>query len=146
MLKRIMIFICFFTFSYGDNINDYLVTKKIPDSFITKYEYGKMLYHNPRGISCAKCHAKDAKGMVISRFKHVIKKRTYHCVVESHDITDIGFEKFKAKLDPDIKVKKPKFEKDQVCEKMIYGNTMPKYFLTKDELESIYYYITNKGE
>ena len=143
MIKSILILVLFYVSIFADNVNDYLVTKKIPDSFITKYEYGKMLYHNPRGISCAKCHGDDAKGMEISKFKHVIKKRIYNCVVESQDITNIGFEKFKAKLDPDKKVKKPNFEKDQVCEKMIYGNTMPKYFLTQDELESIYYYITN---
>jgi hypothetical protein len=143
MLKKILLFLLFIGVLKADDVNDYLVTKKIPDSFITKYEYGKMLYHNPRGISCAKCHGDDAKGMKISRFKHKIKTSIYNCVVESHDITNISFEKFKAKLDPDIKVKKIEFEKNQVCEKLIYGNTMPKYFLTEDELESIYYYISN---
>lgn len=142
-MKKIIFLILGFSLLLADNINDYIVTQKTPDSFITKYEYGKMLYHNPRGISCAKCHGDDAKGMVISRFKHQIKKRTYHCVIESHDITNISFKNFRAKLDPDISVKKPKFEKDQVCERMIYGNTMPKYFLTKEELESIYFYITH---
>ena len=30
--------------------------------------------------------------------------------------------------------------------KLTYGNSMPKYFLTKDELESIYFYITHEDE
>ena len=127
----------------ASDVTDYLVKEKTPDSFITKYEYGKMLYHNPRGISCAKCHGIDAKGKEIARFKHKGKNTTYNCIVESRDITNISFKRFKAKLDPDIIVKKPTFHKEQVCEKMIYGNTMPKYFLTQDELESIYYYVTN---
>jgi hypothetical protein len=143
MFKIFIFFISFFSVLLADSVNNYLVKEKGIDSFITKYEYGKMLYHNPRGISCAKCHGNDAKGMIIARFKHKTKKAVYNCVAQSHDITNIGFEKFKAKLDPDIDVQKPKFNKEQVCEKMIYGNTMPKYFLTKDELESIYYYITN---
>lgn len=143
-MKKILYLVLLFVVSLlGDDVNDYLVKEKTPDSFITKYEYGKMLYNNPRGISCAKCHGQNAKGQVIARFKHQIKKTTYNCVVESNDITSIDFQTFIAKLDPDIVVKKPKFEKDQVCEKMIYGNTMPKYFLTKDELESIHFYITH---
>lgn len=142
-MKKIALILFITTIVFCDDVNNYLVKEKGLDSFITKYEYGKMLYHNPRGISCAKCHGDDAKGKVISRFKHTIKKRIYNCVVESQDITSIDFNRFKAKLDPDIILEKPKFHKDQICEKMIYGNTMPKYFLTNEELDSIYYYVTN---
>lgn len=145
-MKQLIFLFTFYILLFGDNVNDYLVKEKKPDSFITKYEYGKMLYNNPRGISCAKCHGDDAKGKEIGIFKHVIKKRVYNCVIESNDISNISFQLFKAKLDPDIKLKRPRFNSDQVCERMIYGNTMPKYFLTQDELESIHYYITNIGE
>lgn len=34
----------------------------INNSFITKYEYGKMLFNNPRGIGCNNCHGDDARG------------------------------------------------------------------------------------
>lgn len=47
----------------------------INNSFITKYEYGKMLYNNPRGIGCNNCHGDDARGknlLSLSMFK--IKK------------------------------------------------------------------------
>ena len=50
----------------------------INNSFITKYEYGKMLYNNPRGIGCNNCHGDDARGknlLSLSMFK--IKKSIF---------------------------------------------------------------------
>jgi hypothetical protein len=138
-------FITFFLFtlsSYASEISKAIVETQVNESFITKFEYGKMLYNNPRGISCAKCHGADAKGMVLSKFKHYEKKNTYYCEIKTDDITRVSLDVFKAKLDPEIKEKRPKFGEGEVCAKMIYGNTMPKYFLTQNELESIYYYIT----
>ena len=41
----------------------------INNSFITKYEYGKMLYNNPRGIGCNSCHGNDARGKKMVDFK-----------------------------------------------------------------------------
>lgn len=114
------------------------------NSFITQYEYGKMLYNNPRGISCNKCHGDDAKGKVISTFTHRIKKKKFVCTIKSEDITNISFEKFKATLDPNIEKPKKKFDKSDLCGKLTYGNTMPTYFLTDEELTSIYFYLTNK--
>ncbi|MBI3873999.1 MAG: hypothetical protein HY307_03215 [Arcobacter sp.] len=129
---------------FSSDISQSLVEKQINESFITKYEYGKMLYNNPRGISCAKCHGNDGKGILLSTFKHTTKDLVYTCKVKTDDITNISFEKFSAKLELDMMLMdKLKFEKHQVCEKLIYGNTMPKYFLTKNEQETIYYYITH---
>ena len=114
-------------------------------SFITDYEYGKLLYQNPRGISCIKCHGVDAKGKTISTFTHITKnKKKYRCTIKSPNITNIDFDTFKATLDPNIEKPKRKFNKNQVCEKLIYGNSMPTYFLTDEELNSIYFYLTNK--
>lgn len=40
-----------------------------------------------------------------------------------------------------------KFEKHQVCDKLIYyANVMPTYFLVEEEIEAIYYYIKNLKE
>lgn len=131
----------------ASDISSSLVEQQINESFITKFEYGKMLYNNPRGISCAKCHGSNGKGIVISTFKHKTKEFIYTCKIETKDITKISFEKFSAKLEQDnLAMEKIKFQKHQVCEKMIYGNTMPKYFLTKNEQDSIYYYITHVKE
>ena len=114
------------------------------DSFITQYEYGKMLYSKPRGISCAKCHGKDAKGKKISTFTHIRNKKKYVCTIKSPDITNVDFKIFQAVLDPNIEKPKKKFDKTNVCKKLIYGNVMPTYFLTPQELKSIYYYLVNK--
>jgi pyridoxal biosynthesis lyase PdxS len=114
------------------------------NSFITTYEYGKMLYKNPRGVSCVKCHGEDAKGKVIARFKHIRNKKEYICDVRSKDITNVSYKKFKATLDPRLEKPKPKFEKNQICEKLTYGNSMPTYFLTNEELKSIHFYLVNK--
>jgi hypothetical protein len=139
-----ILLILFFNLSlFSEDIGKFLVKKEIDDSFITKYEYGKMLYHNPRGISCAKCHGENGKGKIVATFTHYIKKKKYICTIKPEDITNIPYETFEAKLNPDIKVVKPKFDKSEVCAKLIYGNTMPKYFLTKEELDTIYYYITH---
>jgi len=116
------------------------------NSFITQYEYGKMLYENPRGISCVKCHGADAKGMMIETFKHVRNKKVYKCSLKSPDITSITFDEFKTVMDPSLEKRKKKFRKDQVCEKLTYRNSMPTYFLTPEELSSIYFYLVNKDK
>lgn len=114
------------------------------NSFITKYEYGKMLYENPRGISCVKCHGEDAKGKTIASFTHIRNKITYNCSIQSEDITNISYKDFVSTLDPDIEKPKKKFKKDEICKKLTYGNSMPTYFLTTQELDSIYFYLQNK--
>jgi len=134
------VFILFFTFI------SLVAQSNFEDSFITQYEYGKMLYKNPRGISCNKCHGDDAKGKEIVSFKHTKNKKTYTCTIATKDITNISYSKFLQTLDPKLKKPKKKFKKEQVCEKITYGNSMPTYFLTEDELKSIYFYLTNKDK
>lgn len=136
---RIILFLFMISFSLFAKSN-------FDNSFITQYEYGKMLYNNPRGISCNKCHGDDAKGKIISTFTHIRKKKTYICTIQSEDITNISFDKFKATLDPNIEKPKKKFDKSDICAKLTYGNSMPTYFLTNEELTSIYFYLTNKAK
>ena len=116
------------------------------NSFITQYEYGKMLYKNPRGISCNKCHGDNAKGKVISTFKHIKNKKVFKCTIRSEDITNVSYDLFQATLDPKLEKPKKKFNKTQICEKLTYGNSMPTYFLTNEELRSIHFYLTNKDK
>ena len=116
----------------------------INNSFITKNEYGKMLYNNPRGIGCNSCHGNDARGKKMVNFKQETKdKKIYNCSLVVPDIKNIDYQTFSAKINfkknPNLK-----FEKEQVCEKLIYyANVMPTYFLVEDEIEAIYYYIQN---
>ena len=147
MIKTILILLPILSFSSNDlSLNMLGLKQNTDNSFITKNEYGKMLYTNPRGISCKQCHGDDAKGKIISKFIHKRKSKLYNCTVKTYDITNISFKNFVYKLDPKNKLKRIHFEKSQVCQKLIYGHIMPKYFLTNDELESLYYYIKNISE
>ena len=116
------------------------------NSFITKYEYGKMLYKNPRGISCVKCHGENARGKKIASFVHIRNKKKYNCVIKSDDITNISYEDFLTTLDPRLEKPKKKFPKNEICNKLTYRNSMPTYFLTNEELDSIYFYLKNKDK
>jgi hypothetical protein len=138
MIKYIAVFL--FLYSY------LTAEATFEESFITQYEYGKMLYNNPRGISCTKCHGNDAKGKTIATFTHTIKKKKYNCTLKTKDITNIKYEKFLQTLDPKLKKPKKNFANAQVCEKLTYSNTMPTYFLTLEEIKSIYFYLTNKDK
>ena len=116
----------------------------INNSFITKYEYGKMLYNNPRGIGCNSCHGNDARGRKMVDFKHqLLEKKVYNCTLVIPDIKNIDYETFSLKVNTKKNINL-KFEKEQVCEKLIhYANVMPTYFLVEEEIEAIFYYIQN---
>ena len=116
----------------------------INNSFITKYEYGKMLYNNPRGIGCNSCHGNDARGRKMVDFKHqLLDKKVYNCTLVIPDIKNIDYETFSLKVNTKKNINL-KFEKEQVCEKLIHNaNVMPTYFLVEEEIEAIYYYIKN---
>lgn len=60
IVKLVMIFL-FINISFAKDI--------INNSFITEYEYGAMLYENPRGIGCNKCHGDGDKSLVIAKYK-----------------------------------------------------------------------------
>lgn len=91
---------------------------KETDSFITAEEYAQHLYKNPRGIGCDKCHGSNGEGMVIANYLHKGKKR----VLKTESIKQLTLEKFKAALE-----KK--------------NGLMPKYFLTRSEVKTLYDYL-----
>jgi hypothetical protein len=125
-MKIYILLIFLFSFANSeDAINS--ITKKSDDNlFITDYEYGQMLYKNPRGIGCNKCHGDDAQGQFIAKYTH--KNKIYE--IYSPSIINISLTKF-------IKVLKSKGSSK---------NIMPTYFLTNDEMKQIHYYITNKQD
>lgn len=87
-------------------------------TFITDEEYASSLFKNPRGIGCNNCHGDDGKGRVVAHYISKGEQKIYG----GSDITKLGFKDFFEALD---------------------GNTqgMPKYFLTKDEIEALYKYL-----
>ncbi len=91
--------------------------------FITKDEYARMLYQNPRGIGCDKCHGKHGEGMVLSSF------------IKDGQIVELRAPKIN-----NIPIKRfyNSFEKK--------SNLMPVYFLTDKEKAYLYYYLTKTNE
>ncbi len=107
----------------------YLFSQIIDNSFITKFEYGAMLYENPRGVGCVLCHKKGDKSVIIAKYKE--KDRKTKKIVEKEivapAINKVSFELFIEKMTADKTESK----------------IMPTYFLTDEELKSLYFYIKN---
>jgi len=91
------------------------------EDFITKMEYAKMLYSNPRGIGCNKCHGEKGEGSIISEYTHKGKK----VVIKAPNITAVSKETFFKALTTPHKI-------------------MPTYFLTFQEMESLHYYVSSE--
>jgi len=106
-----------------------LSSKTIDTSFITKFEYGAMLYENPRGIGCVKCHGKGDAPVVIAKYKRKDKKskKLIEESIIAPAIDNVSYKVF---------IEKMRADKTE-------SKVMPTYFLTNDELKSLYYYIKN---
>ncbi len=89
------------------------------EEFISQYEYGQMLYANPRGVSCQKCHGKVGKRNFIASFK---EKNGSIRKFFAPDIRNLTLKQFSNALKSG-------------------GKIMPRYYLTKKEIEAIYKYI-----
>jgi len=89
------------------------------EDFISEFEYGQMLYKNPRGVSCAKCHGDLGEGSFIASFKN---KDDLVIKFNGPDIRALNLQAFK---------------------KAIFkgGKIMPKYYLTDKEVEAIFKYV-----
>ncbi|WP_353662757.1 cytochrome c [Hydrogenimonas sp. SS33] len=93
------------------------------DSFITQYEYGEMLYKNPRGIGCDRCHGRHGEGAVIARYKEDGKP----VELKGPDIRHLSIAALRESLEKRHRV-------------------MPTYFLTRSETEALHYFLTHKPE
>lgn len=92
----------------------------VAEDFITKMEYAKMLYYNPRGIGCNLCHGNKAKGSIIARYKVKGKRK----ILRAPAINNLDFQDFSKALKIPHKV-------------------MPTYFLTNQEISVLYFYVTS---
>jgi hypothetical protein len=84
-------------------------------------EYAKMLYANPRGIGCNKCHGSKGKGSIIAHYKVKGKRKT----LRAPAINLIKKEDFFKALKSTHKV-------------------MPTYFLTNKEIGILYFFVTSE--
>jgi len=96
----------------------YLLAKT---SFITPMEYSSSLYKNPRGIGCNLCHGENGEGKVIAKYMHKNKPMTF----KGPAINNVDFSKFYKALN-------------------IRKRGMPRYFLTKREIQALYFYLQEK--
>jgi len=92
------------------------------ESFITKMEYAKMLYSNPRGIGCISCHGKRGEGSVIAKYKHKGKQKE----LIAPAINSLSKKRFFKALEGSN------------------SSVMPTYFLTNNEIEVLYFYVTSE--
>ena len=105
------------------------LTVETQESFLSSVEYGRMLYKNPRGISCSQCHGKEGTGgQKIA--KYYDKKRNPK-LLRGVDITSYSLKDLKASL------------KNQYREnnKRKRHKIMPMYYLTNEEVQAIFDYL-----
>ncbi len=99
-------------------------------SFITQMEYSSLLYKNPRGIGCHKCHGLKGEGKLIATYTDTKK------VKEGEKVYKIKVKKeFRA---PAINKLDYKTFHDTLS-KRVRG--MPKYYLTEGEIKALYFYL-----
>jgi len=93
------------------------------DDFISEYEYGQMLYNNPRGISCVSCHGNFGEGKIIAKSKDDNGKEQ---IFKGSDIRDLSLKKFHQALNRTHEI-------------------MPRYYLLNKEIITIYKFLKEKN-
>jgi len=93
------------------------------EDFISHYEYGEMLYANPRGISCSQCHGEKGEGRVIVEYRDIHGKEK----LKGSDIRNVDLG-------------------NMIDAVNTYHEVMPRYYLTNDEVQAIYDYIKSKND
>ncbi len=90
-------------------------------TFITPIEYASQLYKNPRGIGCQHCHGENGEGKLVATYIHKKEKKEFGGPV----INSLDFKQFYLALNKRIK-------------------GMPRYFLTKKEIQALYLYLNQE--
>ncbi len=107
--------------NHNISINDNIKANYKTSEDITKQNYGKMIYLNPRGIKCIKCHGIHGEEKIISYYKHKGKLKK----LIAPAINNISYERFAKKLSYRSKT------------------IMPSYTFTNDEIRNMYQYLTS---
>ena len=104
------------------------------ESFLSLLEYGKMLYKNPRGISCSKCHGKRGKGG--TKIAKYYDKNKNIKLLKSINITHYSLQDLTASLSNQYR-ENGRRKKHRI---------MPMYYLTKDEILAIFTYLKEQNK
>ena len=92
------------------------------EDFISHYEYGQMLYTNPRGISCSQCHGESGEGQTIVEYRDIHGKQA----LRGSDIRQNTLD-------------------EMITAVNSYHKVMPRYYLTEEEVKAIYDYLQKKN-
>ncbi|RLA81036.1 MAG: cytochrome c [Epsilonproteobacteria bacterium] len=92
-------------------------------TFISPLEYASQLYKNPRGIGCQNCHGDNGEGKLIAKYIHKKEKKEFR----GPKITGLDFKQFYKALNE-------------------RKRGMPRYFLTKKEVQALYLYLNQEQE
>ena len=103
------------------------------ESFITEKEYGEMLYKNPRGIGCNKCHGTKGEGSLIAKYKDKNATDYYEVKIIAPPLNTLSLQEF-------IKGVTKQYTKQELKNRKNIG-FMPEYFLTQDEIIILYKFI-----
>jgi mono/diheme cytochrome c family protein len=93
------------------------------EDFISHYEYGEMLYANPRGISCSQCHGESGEGKIIVEYRDIDGKQA----LKGSDIRNDSLSSMIQSVNN-------------------YHKVMPRYYLTNEEVKAIYDYLQIKNK
>ena len=104
------------------------------ESFLSLLEYGKMLYKNPRGIACTKCHGLTGKGG--KKIAKYYDKHKNIKLLRSTDITNYSLKELTASL-------KNQYRQDGRRQR---HKIMPMYYMTKEEILAIFTYLKSNRE
>jgi mono/diheme cytochrome c family protein len=90
------------------------------EDFITQFEYGQMLYHDPRGASCAACHGETGAGGEIGTYFD--RRSGERVVLSAPDIRNASLDRIRRSVREGAGV-------------------MPRYFLTEKEIRTLHAYL-----
>ena len=90
-------------------------------TFITPIEYASQLYKNPRGIGCHHCHGENGEGRLVAEYMHKKVKKEFR----GPAIKGVSFKKFFNAMNE-------------------RKTGMPRYFLTKKEIQALYMYLNQE--
>ncbi len=99
------------------------------ESFLSSVEYGKLLYKNPRGISCAQCHGKEGKGG--QKIAKYYDKNRNPKLLKGVNIISYSLKDLKASLE----------NRYRENNKSKPHKIMPMYYLTEQEIQAIFDYL-----
>ncbi|MEY3090686.1 MAG: hypothetical protein RL113_1002 [Pseudomonadota bacterium] len=91
------------------------------EDFISHYEYGEMLYANPRGVSCSQCHGENGEGKTIVTYMNGKK------ILKGADIRQNTLEEMIVSVNSEHQI-------------------MPRYYLTDAEIKAIFDYLRKKNK